>query len=154
MLNPPVLANPANARVAPRDSLRSLLRAYGRFASLIAEQLEALDRQDYPRLHQLALDRESVQREIDLLAGDARDDGIEGIPERSAEVDQLLASALDEVHRRASDDEALRHHLQRLREGVLGAARGVILRRAERVTGRYESDEQPAETVHRLDVRF
>jgi hypothetical protein len=157
---------PVPARAAGgRDVLRSLLQLYGRYAALIAEQLDALDRRDYPRLQQLALDRERVQRDIEARARDAGDDYVEGLRGGAADVDHVLSSALEQVQQQAEDDAALRDRLERLRGSALSAAKGLALRRAERRaagkgggvgngSGAYVQEQDPEPAEHRLDVRF
>jgi hypothetical protein len=157
-------ASPAPREAGGRDVLRALLQLYGRYAALIAEQLDALDRRDYPRLQQLALDRDRIQRDIEARAREASDGQLDGLRPGAGEVDHLLASALDQVQQASEDDAALRDRLERLRASALSAAKGLVLRRADRtVAARVRGSAQGAAYAHegettppaaKLDVRF
>jgi hypothetical protein len=124
---------------SPRALLRDLLRAHARPATLVADQLDALEAGDRERFDALDAERRAQQAELAALAQGSDGDG--------ADIDRALAAATAELDRPA--EHPLLDHLTYLQAQV----HGLGLRRFE--WGHYEAEPQrPQPAPSQLDVRF
>jgi hypothetical protein len=107
------------AAPAPREERASLpdrLQGYSRYLALVAEQLEALDQQDAPRLQALELARQRLARQ---LAGTEPD---EPLPQPHLEIYALLRAGLEEIEQHVGQEEQEKEVWDHLESGALRAA--------------------------------
>lgn len=115
--------------------LRERLHGYARLVSLVAEQLEALERGDAVRLREVDEERAALDAEL-------REAGDGSLPD-------LLAEGLQAVEEHLTGDEALRDRWTSLEADALRATRAV--RGLRTGPGRYPD---AGSLAGQLDVRF
>lgn len=148
MMRPGPGGSGSTRKGTPRD-MPSLLARYVRYAALIEFQEEALEEEDLERFHELAREREELQKELDEAPGS----GIEPAspdPGHREHLDRLYAALKEAV----SADARLRARLQEMKRGTskeVGAAQG----RARELRGYLERDEVGSGSrSKRLNVRL
>ncbi len=105
------------------EALRTRVHAYARLMALIADQMEALDRGQMARYHELAGERDQLQRELSANSGELHKD------EAVDEMAPFLHQTLQAMEARAESGELLRDRLSVLRDASLQAIRGLESRR-------------------------
>jgi len=125
--------------------LATALRAYARYAGVVADQLEALDRGDAARQWVLEHERTAAEREVERLLD--RADG---------QVEQVLAAAIVAIGGAAAERTLVRGRIAQLDEDARRAAQlAALTRPAWASRDRELAAELGASTaavVHLLDV--
>ncbi len=106
------------------EAHRTRIQAYARLMALIADQMEALDHRQMTRYHDLAGERDRLQRELCAGSSEAPHAGeaVEGMS-------PFLHQSLQAMEERAETGKLLRDRLSELRDASLQAIRGLESRR-------------------------
>lgn len=122
-------AFPPRAEEAPPPPRRSeQLRAAARWIGLLADELEALEAGDFPRVRELAAEREKLAAEL------GSDDAQGSSLPRPLHVGPVT-EALSELRRWSEEERRAREELAQLRDGSLPLVRSLPVRT---VGGRYQ----------------
>jgi hypothetical protein len=99
-----------------RAPLAERLQGYARYLALVAEELEALERRDEPRLQLLDAERQRLAREL------AGTEPGEPPPPPHLELYALLRSGLEEIEAHVGQEEQEKEMWDHLESGALRAA--------------------------------
>lgn len=138
-----------SSAASPPRTRPERLRDFGRYLALVADELDALEQRDLPRLRELQEQRLELEREL-RPDREEEETGSRGEPLPFAEdLAGLLAEGLDTLQQGAEEDRISRDRWTTLEHDALRAMQGTRLRGVRR--GQYL---ELASGDARLDVRF